>query len=87
MGKYSSDSEKQPNFTQIPNSERRPLDNARKAGPVNPDEKMMVTLLVRRPSVKEALKNNLKQPVRLTGILAVKHLRKRMVQIKRTWKK
>ncbi len=59
----AAESQKHSHYAQIPSSERKPLANARKTGPVDPDEEMTVTLLVRRPSIDDYLKKNTSVPL------------------------
>ena len=61
--KHSLDRPEQTHFVQISSSERKSLPSAKKTGPVNPDEEMMVTLLVRRPSVDDVLSKSQAVPL------------------------
>jgi kumamolisin len=62
-------SQEQPGYIQISGSERSPLPGARKSAPVQSDEEMSVTILVRRPPVTSFL-----EKVNTPPFTSVKHL-------------
>ena len=52
---HSSKKEKYSNYVQIPGSERTVFPNVQKVSSVDPDEEILVTVLIRRPSIDKGI--------------------------------